>query len=61
MTVSRLQPTTWSTRASGGIYFRFADVQARKQGRHVAQWDFFHFLRSVNDDDHDDHDDDDEE
>ena len=44
-----------------GIHLRFADVQARKQGRHVAQWVFFHFLRSVNDDDHDDHDDGDEE
>jgi hypothetical protein len=40
-----------------GIHFRFADVQARKQGRHVAQWVFSHFLRSVDDDDHDDHDD----
>jgi len=40
-----------------GIHFRFADVQARKQGRHVAQWVFSHFLRSVDDDDHDDGDD----
>jgi hypothetical protein len=40
-----------------GIHFRPADVQARKQGRHVAQWVFGHFLRSVDDDDHDDHDD----
>lgn len=40
-----------------GIHFRFADVQARKQGRHVAQWVFSHFLRSVDDDDHDDDDD----
>jgi len=39
-----------------GIHFRFADVQARKQGRHVAQWVFSHFLRSVDDDDHDDQD-----
>jgi hypothetical protein len=37
-----------------GIHFRFADVQARRQGRHVAQWAFSHFLRSVDDDDHDD-------
>jgi hypothetical protein len=44
-----------------GIHFRFADVQARKQGRHVAQWVFSHFLRSVDDDDHDDHDDGDDE
>ena len=31
-----------------GIHFRFADVEARKQGRLVAQWVFSHFLRSVN-------------
>jgi hypothetical protein len=37
-----------------GIHFRFADVIARKQGRHVAQWAFAHFLRPVNDADHDD-------
>ena len=40
-----------------GIHFRPADVQGRKQGRHVAQWVFGHFLRSVGDDDHDDDDD----
>ena len=40
-----------------GIHFRPADVQGRKQGRHVAQWVFGHFLRSVGDDDHDDGDD----
>jgi hypothetical protein len=34
------------------IHFRFADVEARKQGRRVAQWAFFHFLRPVEDDDH---------
>jgi hypothetical protein len=44
-----------------GIHFRFADVQARKQGRHVAQWVFAHFLRPVDADDHDDHDDSDDE
>jgi hypothetical protein len=33
-----------------GIHFRFADVEARKQGRHVAQWAFSHFLRPVDDD-----------
>lgn len=44
-----------------GIHFRPADVQARKQGRHVAQWVFGHFLRPVDDDEHDDHDDSDEE
>jgi hypothetical protein len=32
-----------------GIHFRFADVEARKQGRHVAQWAFGHFLRPVDD------------
>jgi len=36
-----------------GIHFRFADVIARRQGRHVAQWAFAHFLRPL-DDDHDD-------
>jgi hypothetical protein len=40
-----------------GIHFRFADVQARKQGRHVARWVFSHFLRPVDDDDCDHHDD----
>ncbi len=40
-----------------GIHFRFADVQALKQGRHVAQWAFSHFLRSVDEDDHDDNED----
>jgi len=39
-----------------GIHFRFADVQARKQGRRVARWVFSHFLLSV-DDDHEDSDD----
>ena len=28
-----------------GIHFRFADVEARRQGRRVAQWVFSHFLR----------------
>jgi len=40
-----------------GIHFRFADVQARKQGRHVARWAFSHFLRPLDDSD-DDHDED---
>ena len=44
-----------------GIHFRFADVQARRQGRQVAQWVFSHFLRSVDDDDHDDHEGDDDD
>ena len=36
-----------------GIHFRFADVQ----GRHVAQWVFSHFLRSVDADETDEHED----
>jgi len=32
-----------------GIHFRFADTAARKQGRHVAQWAFSHFLRPLDD------------
>jgi hypothetical protein len=32
-----------------GIHFRFADVAARRQGRHVAQWIFSHFLRPLED------------
>lgn len=31
-----------------GIHFRFADVVARRQGTHVANWAFSHFLRPVN-------------
>jgi hypothetical protein len=31
-----------------GIHFRFADEDARKQGRHVAQWVFDHFLKPLN-------------
>jgi hypothetical protein len=42
-----------NVRVYQGIHFRFADVIARKQGRHVAQWAFAHFLRPL-DDDHDD-------
>jgi hypothetical protein len=30
-----------------GIHFRFADVVARRQGAHVANWAFSHFLRPV--------------
>jgi hypothetical protein len=30
-----------------GIHFRFADEDARKQGRHVAQWVFGHILRPL--------------
>jgi len=43
-----------NARVYEGIHLRFADVEARKQGRHVAQWVFSHSLRSVDDDDHDD-------
>jgi hypothetical protein len=32
-----------------GIHFRTADEEARKQGRHVAQWAFGHFLRPLDD------------
>ncbi len=30
-----------------GIHFRFADVVARRQGSHAANWAFSHFLRPV--------------
>ena len=30
-----------------GIHFRFADEDARKQGRHVAQWVFDYFLKPL--------------
>lgn len=30
-----------------GIHFRFADEEARKQGRHVAQWVFGHILKPL--------------
>jgi hypothetical protein len=30
-----------------GIHFRFADEEARKQGRHVAQWVHGHFLKPL--------------
>jgi hypothetical protein len=44
-----------------GIHFRFADVEARHQGRLVASWVFKHFLRPVDDgDDGHDHDEDDD-
>ena len=33
-----------------GIHFRTADEEARKQGRHIAQWVFSHFLRPLGDD-----------
>jgi hypothetical protein len=43
-----------TARVYEGIHFRFADTEAREQGRHVAQWAFSHFLKPVDDDDHDD-------
>ena len=30
-----------------GIHFRFADTVARRQGMHVANWAFSHFLRPI--------------
>jgi hypothetical protein len=40
-----------NARVYEGIHFRFADVDARKQGRHVAQWTFAHFLEPLDADD----------
>ena len=37
-----------------GIHFRFADAAGQRQGKHVAKWDFKHFLRPVDDDHEDD-------
>ena len=34
-----------------GIHFRFADLVARRQGTHVANWAFSHFLRPINSND----------
>jgi len=42
-----------------GIHFRFADVDARRQGRLIARWAFKHVLRPIKDDDPDDAADDD--
>src|SRR5262245_24898963 len=39
-----------TARVFEGIHFRFADAEARKQGRHVAQWAFAHFLKPLGDD-----------
>lgn len=30
-----------------GIHFRFADTVARRQGSHVANWTFSHFLQAT--------------
>jgi hypothetical protein len=38
-----------NARVYEGIHFRFADTEARKSGRHVAQWAFSHFLRPLDD------------
>jgi hypothetical protein len=39
-----------TARVYEGIHFRFADAEGRKQGRHVAQWVFSHFLKPLCDD-----------
>src|SRR5262245_5566915 len=39
-----------TARVYEGIHFRFADAEARKQGRRVAQWAFGHFLKPLSDD-----------
>jgi hypothetical protein len=44
-----------------GIHFRFADVDARHQGRQVAEWAYKHFLRPIHDDDDSDADDQDDD
>ena len=49
-TYHRFSDLSWDTvdvRILQGIHFRFADEEARKQGRHVAQWVFSHFLQSI--------------
>ena len=50
-TYHRFSDLSWDTvdvRIYHGIHFRFADEEARKQGTHVAQWVFGHFLRPTN-------------
>jgi hypothetical protein len=44
---SDLAQDTVDVRIFHGIHFRFADEEARMQGRHVAQWVFGHFLRPI--------------
>ena len=49
-TYDRFSDLSWDTvdvRIYHGIHFRFADEEARKQGRHVAQWVFGHFLQPI--------------
>jgi hypothetical protein len=45
---SELAGDTVDVRIYQGIHFRFADEEARKQGRHVAQWVSGHFLQPTN-------------
>ena len=50
-TYHRFSELSWDTvdvRIYHGIHFRFADEEARKQGRHVAQWVFDHSLQPTN-------------
>jgi hypothetical protein len=42
-----VQDEVVNARIFEGIHFRFADEEARKQGRHVAQWVFGHFLKPI--------------
>jgi hypothetical protein len=44
---SDAQEDVVNARIYEGIHFRFADEDARKQGRHVAQWVFGHFLKPI--------------
>jgi hypothetical protein len=49
-TYYRFSDLSWDTvnvRIYQGIHFRPADEVARKQGRHVAQWVFGHFLQPI--------------
>jgi hypothetical protein len=50
LTYYHFSDLSWDTvdvRIYHGIHFRFADEEARKQGRRVAQWAFRHFLRPL--------------
>jgi hypothetical protein len=48
--LSDLAQDTVDVRIYQGIHFRFADEEAWKQGRHVAQWVFGHFLQPIDKD-----------
>jgi hypothetical protein len=50
---SDMAQDTVDVRIYHGIHFRLADEEGRKQGRHVAQWVFGHFLRPLDADDSD--------